>query len=81
MDVPIHGLRVASDRKATVAAIGLQFLPLTQSRREEQEMRKKKFYLLGAVAAGLVAIAISYVVGKHLGERAQETYESSMNEE
>ena len=44
-------------------------------------MRKKKFYLLGAVAAGLVAIAVSYVVGKHLGERAQETYESSMNEE
>lgn len=43
-------------------------------------MRKRKFYLLGAVAAGLVAIAVSYEVGKGFGERAQATYESSQNE-
>lgn len=46
-------------------------------------MRKKKriLYFVGAVAAGLVAIAVSYGVGKTLGERAQETYESSKMKE
>ena len=40
-------------------------------------MRKRELYLVGAVAAGLVAIAISYAVGKDFGERAQKTYQSS----
>jgi hypothetical protein len=42
-------------------------------------MRKRK--LLGAVAVGLLAIAVSYKVGKDFGEQAQKTYESSQNVE
>ena len=44
-------------------------------------MKKRKLYLLGVVAAGFVAIAVSYEVGRGFGERAQETYESSRNVE
>ena len=44
-------------------------------------MRRKTLYFVGAVAVGLVAIAISYGVGNHFGERAQKTYESSQNGE